>query len=101
MRPTRPDAPAAMPPAPCPALPAPLLTETRWLLVIVGDCAPEVSGPFPDDDAVLRAARAYRAREGDEDGLFRLTVPPGGLAPPDVDAFSGAELGDAEVEDAA
>jgi hypothetical protein len=73
-----------------PTLPAEPGVDTRWLLVIVGDRAPEVSGPFPDDAAVLRAARAYRAREGNQDGLFRLDVHAAGC--PAVSAFGGDEL---------
>ena len=74
----------------------PFQERALWLLVIVGDCAPETSGPFGDDAERLRAARAYRAREGDEDGLFRLDVDATGR--PSVEAFGGGELDACEGE---
>ncbi len=63
---------------------------SHYLLIMVGDVEPELSGPYPHAEAVLEAAR--RQRDGDpdmENGLFRLTVRNG---QPEVAAFSGMDL---------
>lgn len=61
-----------------------------FLLVMVGDVDPEMRGPFKSDDERLAAARAYRAEEGEDDGLYRLNVSFNGK--PEVSPFFGDEM---------
>jgi hypothetical protein len=65
-----------------------------FLLVIWGDCQPEIKGPYASDVERLALARRHRVRSGDRDGLFRLDVHP--FAKPgecvDVRPFAGGEL---------
>jgi len=63
----------------------------HYLLIMVGDVEPELSGPYEDPDAVLQAARNHRLDDGEmEDGLFRVTVRSNGV--PEIDAFAGMDL---------
>lgn len=65
-----------------------------FLLVIWGDCQPEVRGPYASDSVRLAVARKHWKRNGDRDGLYRLNLRP--LAKPglqlEVGAFGGAEM---------
>jgi hypothetical protein len=65
-----------------------------FLLVIWGDCQPEVKGPYASDVERVAMARKHRARSGDRDGLFRLNLRP--FAKPgsrvEVGPFGGSEL---------
>jgi len=68
------------------------LAQTKpmeYLLVMEGDCHPELRGPFTDDDARVAEARRHRLKEGDEDGLYRLDVQNG---VPEVYGFTGGVL---------
>lgn len=63
----------------------------RYLLIMVGDVEPELSGPYEDSDAVLQAARNHRLDDGEmEDGLFQVTVRSNGVL--EIDAFAGMDL---------
>jgi hypothetical protein len=42
------------------------------LLIVKGDVEPELVGPFNTPAERDRAARAYRAEHGTDDGLYRL-----------------------------
>lgn len=67
----------------------------HYLLIMVGDVEPELSGPYIDSDAVLQAARCHRMDDSEmENGLYRLTVR---NSQPEVDAFAGVDL-DVEEE---
>lgn len=62
----------------------------HYLLIMVGDVEPELSGPYIDPDAVLQAARRQRMDDVEmENGLYRLTVRD---RTPEVDAFAGVDL---------
>lgn len=66
------------------------LARAYYLVHNVGDIEPHVVDRFPDFDATLAAARTIRREEGDEDGLFCLTVD--SLGVPEINAFTGGEM---------
>jgi len=69
--------------------------DQHYLVTVVGDVEPEISGPYGDDVEQLRAARRHRLSDlGREDGLYRLRVHHG---MPEIESFSGYELGDEDT----
>lgn len=66
------------------------VTRTRYLLKIWGDVEPEIAGPFKTNGSVLKEARKYREQEGDEHGVYPLTIDSFGH--PIVYAFSGSDF---------
>lgn len=68
----------------------------KYLLIMHGDIEPEVIGPYENEEDRDRAALAYRAQHGRDDGVFMLTTDEEGV--PSVNAYCGGFF--AEIEDA-
>jgi hypothetical protein len=66
-----------------------------YLLVIYGDIEPELLGPFKDEDERDMKALDIRKDEGNQHGIFMLTVEET-THKPEVDAYSGGFFEDAE-----
>lgn len=64
--------------------------QDLFLLIMEGDVEPSVRGPFMSETERIEAARQYRQNEGNDDGLYRLSVPKG--ITPSVESFGGAEI---------
>jgi hypothetical protein len=74
---------------------SPTTDQQHYLVTVVGDVEPEISGPYVDDAEQLRAARRHRLSDLErEDGLYRLRVHNG---MPEIESFSGYELGDEDT----
>ena len=67
----------------------------KYLLIMHGDIEPEVIGPYDTEDQRDKAALAYRAEHGRDDGVFMLTTDAAGV--PAVDAYCGGFF--AEVDE--
>lgn len=59
------------------------------LVAVVGDVEPEIQGRYPTYEDLLEEARTYRQEEGDNDGLYYITVDAHG---PVMHSFGAAEL---------
>ena len=59
----------------------------KYLLIMHGDIEPEVIGPYQDEEQRDRAALAYRAAHGCDDGVLMLTTDEAGI--PEVEAYCG------------
>jgi hypothetical protein len=71
------------------------MPENFFLVKIVGDVEPMVSGPFPEE-TLIHLAREYRLLDpGRNDGLFRMQVTANGQIK--MEAFSQTEVGDDDV----
>jgi hypothetical protein len=69
-----------------PNLPSP--APGFYLLVVEGDVDPDIKGPYASQALRDQAARAHRARHGEDDGIYMLDVNADGE--PQVSAYSGA-----------
>lgn len=63
--------------------------DGHYLLALEGDVEPTLHGPYETVPARDAAAGEYRARHGDEDGLYQLDVVGGAVS---VESYSGAYL---------
>ena len=61
-----------------------------FLVVIYGDVEPSVLDEYSSDDQRVRAARNYRKRHGDRDGLYRLNIDKRGT--PEMEPFRSTEI---------
>ena len=59
----------------------------KYLLIMHSDIEPEVIGPYEDEEQRDKAALAYRAEHGRDDGVFMLTT--GDKDVPAVEAYCG------------
>jgi hypothetical protein len=64
---------------------------TRWLIVVEGDVAPRLEGPFKSDRVRVVAAQEHRRNDFEErDGLYRLDVSAAGT--PRICSFVSSEM---------
>jgi hypothetical protein len=61
-----------------------------YLLILWGDCEPEMRGPFATPDQRDTVAREIRHEYGTGHGLFRIDVGPGGSY--EASVFKGGEV---------
>lgn len=70
-----------------------------WLLIICGDVAAELQGPFKTDGLRDAAAKKYREQDGDEspDGIHWLDIDSQGV--PALGDYNGAFFDDTDEDD--
>jgi hypothetical protein len=64
---------------------------TRWLVIVEGDVAPRLEGPFKSDRVRVVAAQEHRRNDCEErNGLYRLDVSAAGT--PRICSFISGEV---------
>lgn len=59
-----------------------------YLLIMHGDVAPELKGPYDSEEERDQAAAIWRDRNGDDDGIYRLDAE----GKVEVDSYGSGEM---------